>query len=240
MMNSYDSLRAPGAESGWQTWVDLTARMREDTLAPADWEHFYPKYRSLIIMYGRKQKLTRDQIRELIDLVYDTIRAKDKIRTYDRARGRFRDYLGGIISNCIRDIRRRAQTRKRNFIVSMEDPPEPPASASGSEEWRELWQKYLLSLALEKLKHQLSDKQFQMFQLCRLQGRSAAFVADFFQESTVNVYTVCSRGTRALRRLVEEFQEELSPEEIPDEVLLRTAYDGLKAFRSAEREDATC
>lgn len=90
------------------------------------------------------------------------------------------------------------------------------------------------------MKHQLSDKQFQMFQLCRLQGRSAAFVADFFQESTVNVYTVCSRGTRALRRLVEEFQEELSPEEIPDEVLLRTAYDGLKAFRSAEREDATC
>ena len=61
-----------------------------------------------------------------------------------------------------------------------------------------------------------------------------------FQESTVNVYTVCSRGTRALRRLVEECQEELSPEEIPDEVLLRTAYDGLKAFRSAEREDVTC
>ena len=85
-MNSYDSLHAPQAESGWKTWVDLTTRMRSDALSPADWEHFYPKYRSLIIMYGNKQKLSRDQIRELIDRVFDTLRAKDKISCYDPSR----------------------------------------------------------------------------------------------------------------------------------------------------------
>ena len=39
-MNSYDSLYAPKAESGWQTWIDLASRMRSDALSPADWEHF--------------------------------------------------------------------------------------------------------------------------------------------------------------------------------------------------------
>ena len=138
MMNSYDSLHAPQAESGWKTWVDLTTRMRSDALSPADWEHFYPKYRSLIIMYGNKQKLSRDQIRELIDRVYDTIRAKDKISCYDPSRGRFRDYLGGIIRNCIRDLRKKARAEKRNFIVNMEELPEHSAEAPGEDEWLEL------------------------------------------------------------------------------------------------------
>lgn len=235
-MNSYDSLYAPKAESGWQTWIDLTSRMRSDALSPADWEHFYPKYRSLIIMYGRKRKLSRDQIRELIDLVYDTIRTKDKISCYNPSRGRFRDYLGGIIKRCVREMQRKAQAQKRNFIVTMEELPESPSEHEEESEWLELWQKYLFSLALEELKQQVSGRHFQIFQLCKLQGRDASFVADFLQESTSNVYAVCSRCTKALRKLVMQLQEELSPDEVSDEMLLQHAYSGMKELRAIEQE----
>lgn len=240
MMNSYDSLHAPQAESGWKTWVDLTTRMRSDALSPADWEHFYPKYRSLIIMYGNKQKLSRDQIRELIDRVYDTLRAKDKISCYDPSRGRFRDYLGGIIRNCIRDLRKKARAEKRNFIVTMEELPEHSAEAPGEDEWLELWRNYLFSLALEELKRQVSPRHFQIFQLCKLQGRDASFVADFLQESTSNVYAVCSRCTKTLRKLVMQLQVELSPDEVSDETLLQHAYSSMKELRAMERETERC
>ena len=236
MMNSYDSLHAPQAESGWKTWVDLTTRMRRDALSPADWEHFYPKYRSLIIMYGNKQKLSRDQIRELIDQVYDTLRAKDKISCYDPSRGRFRDYLGGIIRNCIRDLRKKARAEKRNFIVNMEELPEHSADDSGEVEWQELWRNYLFSLALEELKRQVSPRHFQIFQLCKLQGRDANTVAAFVGENRANIYAVSSRCTKKLKELVGELQEELNPNCFDDSDLCRQCYESEKMLRDAKIE----
>ena len=133
-------------------------------------------------------------------------------------------------------MQRKAQAQKRNFIVTMEELPESPSEHEEESEWLELWQKYLFSLALEELKQQVSGRHFQIFQLCKLQGRDASFVADFLQESTSNVYAVCSRCTKALRKLVMQLQEELSPDEVSDEMLLQHAYSGMKELRAIEQE----
>mgnify|MGYP000062527155 FL=1 len=122
----------------------------------------------------------------------------------------------------------------------MEELPEHSAEAPGEDEWLELWRNYLFSLALEELKRQVSPRHFQIFQLCKLQGRDASFVADFLQESTSNVYAVCSRCTKTLRKLVMQLQVELSPDEVSDETLLQHAYSSMKELRAMERKTERC
>jgi DNA-directed RNA polymerase specialized sigma24 family protein len=189
----------------------------------------------MIIMYGRKADLSRDQIRELIDMVFDMVRTKKLVTGYDSTKGRFRDYLGGIIRNQIMMLRRRALAKKRNLVVATETLPEPAELYSEDGEWNYLWQKYLLSLALDELKSKVSAKHFQIFQLCQLQGKDADFVAKFFQESKSNIYAISSRCTKTLKDLVSELREDLPMDGISEEELLQRCYSSAKELRSTEK-----
>jgi DNA-directed RNA polymerase specialized sigma24 family protein len=72
--------------------------------------------------------------------------------------------------------------------------------------WDQEWQKNLMSAALEKVKRQVSARQFQMFDLYVLQNWAVAEVARVLRVSTPQVYLAKHRISRLLKKEVAKLE----------------------------------
>lgn len=165
------------------------------------WEQFYDTYRPLILFCG-KAHLNPAELDDLMQTVMLKVFQAGKHFSYDRTKGRFRDYLGRIIHNAIVDILRK---RPRGEIHG-----EPPECAwdSFEAEWQEEWRKHLLTQAMEILKGRVTEKTFQAFDLYAGQGMDPRRVADFLRVDVTHVYKAKMRCSLMLRDLLAELQQE--------------------------------
>ena len=75
--------------------------------------------------------------------------------------------------------------------------------------WDAEWERHLLSAALEAVKSQVSDKQFQLFDLYVLQEWPVGEVAATLRVSTAQVYLAKHRVGRLLKKEIQRLQREL-------------------------------
>jgi RNA polymerase sigma factor (sigma-70 family) len=75
-----------------------------------------------------------------------------------------------------------------------------PALSELESVWDDEWQQHVMRAALERVKTQVSAKQFQMFDLHTLQGLSVSDAARALGVSIASVYMAKSRVGRLLRR----------------------------------------
>ena len=77
-----------------------------------------------------------------------------------------------------------------------------PAGGALDAVWQEEWEGHLMAAALERVKRQVSPRQFQMFDLHVRQGLSVTETARTLQASVASVYMARHRVARALRKEV--------------------------------------
>ncbi len=99
--------------------------------------------------------------------------SKQKNFVYDRSKGRFRDYLGTMIHNCIVDIIRKRPTRE----VSMEEDMDWADDKNLHDLWEEEWRHHIMNQAVLLLRDQVEDRTFQAFDLYVINGTDASQVA---------------------------------------------------------------
>ena len=178
----------------------LEATCRGDEVS---WHEFYGTYRPLIVVRGRDYKLNGTEINELVQAVMLRFFNRSKTFLYDRSRGKFRDYLGVMISHCALNIIR--QRRKNEIGYNGFEIPEPE---DDRDRWRREWQLHILNRAMKQLKSRLEDSTFQAFELYAVQGEAAENVARFLRIPVGTVYVAKSRALSRLRRIVRELREE--------------------------------
>ena len=84
----------------------------------------------------------------------------------------------------------------------------PDVSDTGLEAiWDEEWQQHLFSAALMQVKQQVSDRQFQIFDLHVLQQWPVADVACALRVSAAKVYLAKHRVGRVLRKEVKRIED---------------------------------
>ena len=83
-----------------------------------------------------------------------------------------------------------------------------PASFDLDACWEEQWQKSLLDAATERVKNQVSPKQFQMFELYVLREWPVKKVAQTLGVSATQVYLAKHRVTRLLSRELRRLRRE--------------------------------
>ena len=87
----------------------------------------------------------------------------------------------------------------------------PDVSDTGLEAiWDEEWRQHLFSAALEQVKRQVSDRQFQIFDLHALQNWSVREVARTLRVSAAQVYLARHRISSLLKREVRKLEERAS------------------------------
>ena len=85
-----------------------------------------------------------------------------------------------------------------------------PAGVQLEAVWNEEWEKNLIAAALERIKLQVSPRQYQMFDLHVLQNLPVRDTARAMQVSVASVYMARHRISRLLKKEIEKLRKRIS------------------------------
>lgn len=176
----------------------------------ASWEEFFDQYWQLIWHVAQRAGLSGPDAE---DVVQDTVvEVVGSLEGFRRERpGSFRSWLCAITRTKIAGVyRKRDQLRRKLDAYESEVDIRFGDNQQNDLEqvWNEEWQRNLLRAALERVKRQVSPRQFQIFQCHVLQEWSVAEVCEHLDVSAGMVYVTKHRVNAALKREVQNLQEE--------------------------------
>lgn len=199
---------------GGSTRSSLMARLKnpEDQAA---WREFEAAYRDLMLLFCVRRGLQHFDAEDVIQRVLAGLVKSMPSFEYDRARGRFRDYLFRAVLHAISDWFRDPNRRHHRLdttlaaTLAIED-------GNGSDQdrtmWEEEWLAHHTRRAFATVRQSVDAKSLQVFERS-LQGASVAQLAVEFQMTEAAVRKIRQR-IRA--RMEEQVAEQIRQEDAAD------------------------
>ena len=190
------------------------------------WQEFFDTYWQLIYNVAVKAGLSDAEAKEVVQETVIAVARKIGAFKADPAQGSFSAWLMKLTRWRIADQwRKRRSGTGANLADAGMGRSEPRSDDTGStgplervpdpagialeSAWQEEWQKHLMSTALERVKRQVSPRQFQMFDLHVRQNLSVPETARTLQASVASVYMAKHRIARLVKK---EIQKLASPQ----------------------------
>jgi RNA polymerase sigma factor (sigma-70 family) len=187
------------------------------------WQDFFNTYSRLIYNVAVKAGLSDTEAQEVVQETVIAVARKIGEFKADPAHGSFGAWLMRLTRWRIAD-----QFRKRNKVGQasrlsgagetpalcsddtgstgpIERVPDP-ASLALDAVWQTEWEKHLMAAALERVKQQVSPRQFQIFDLHALQNQSVQETARTLQSSVASVYMAKHRVARLVKKEVKKLE----------------------------------
>ena len=172
----------------------------------AAWHDFIEFYRPLIILRGRDLKLTDQELEELQQDVCLSVHKHGATSRYDPSKGRFRDYLRKIITNCaIEILGHRPNGEDLAIIINL---PISEDKDTADEEWR----KFIYEKALEELRSCCEPATYMAFELYVQRELPVTEVASIMSMSEDQVYQAKSRSVKRLKEIVARLEKQAESE----------------------------
>ncbi len=193
---------ADGA-SGPVTRPTLLERIRDKHDNEA-WQTFVDIYGPLIYSHARRQGLQDADAAEVTQEVLLRVSRSIQQFEYDKARGRFRDWLGTVTHNRIRSLLlKNAGAVRAAGDTDATEALHAVASVEHDTEWTAEFNRHLLQAALLRCRPHFEEQVWRAFELVWLEDRPAAEVARSLGQKINWVYLAKSR---VLKRLEQEVQ----------------------------------
>jgi RNA polymerase sigma-70 factor (ECF subfamily) len=172
------------------------------------WQRFFDQYAPWIRALALRRGLRPADAEDVAQTILAEIAAKAPSFAYDRAKGRFRDWLAEAALYRIRDLQRQ-NTRRESREIPLPDAdataPNDAFAAMAEEEWLA----HVRRLALERLRSQVSRRQFELFHAAAVEGWPAAKVAQTYGVSRAAVYQAKHRLAPLFRNALRDVQASL-------------------------------
>ncbi len=161
------------------------------------WQVFFDTYWKLIYAVAIKAGLSDTEARDVVQETVVAVAKQMREAGYDRSRSSFKNWLCLITRRRIIDhFRKRSDPKRRPSPPADDDTRRTdtaarvpdPASLELDTVWEEEWQKNLLDAAIERVKHRVSPKQFQIFDLSILRELPVAGVKTILKVNAAQVY----------------------------------------------------
>lgn len=218
----------PPSGSSLETRPSLLHRLKHGD-DPESWQAFYRVYGGLIRFFAEKASLTPDEADEVVqetaigvarrlpDFVYDPKVCRFKTWLLNLVRWRIQDQLrkrrrnggmdGGLLGAPDEACTPRSDDSSGTAII--EHIPDPAVPEFGAE-WDAAWERNLLAQAMEGVREQIEERQFQVFDLNVSKGWSPAEVARTLGISVARVYLTKHRVSALLKKEVRRLEETTS------------------------------
>lgn len=187
------------------------------------WQEFFDTYWKLIYAVGMKAGLSDAEAHDVVQETVVAVAKQMREGGYDRTKGSFKNWLCVITKRRIVDhLRRRKPEEKLR-------PSLPPANTSTTTDtlhrvpdpasvefeavWSEEWRKNLVDVAIERLKEQISPKQYQIFDLYVLKNLPLNKVTHLLHVSAALVYVTKHRVNALVRREVRRLEKEFDKQD---------------------------
>lgn len=208
--------RAMAGEESIPTRRSLLERLKNWQDA-ASWQEFFDTYWKLIYGVARHAGLSEAEAQDVVqETVVSVARKMEGFRT-DPAYGSFKSWLMQITRRRIADQLRKRSAR-REWAGMEDDGTEgtpvleripDPAGAGLEEIWQKEWERNLVEVALEKVKRQVSSRQFMFFYQQAFKEWKPQKVAEKYGVSMAQVYMAKYRVGGVFKRELRKVQREL-------------------------------
>jgi RNA polymerase sigma-70 factor (ECF subfamily) len=212
----------PGHGTSLETRPSLLNRLKSGD-DPQSWQEFYRTYGGLIRFFAEKAGLTADEAEEVVQETAIGVARRLPEFTYDPKVCRFKTWLLNLTRWRIQDQLRKRQKAGRLSQASnaanqsiqpadetattatIERVPDPAVPEFGAE-WDAAWEKNLLGRAMERVRGQIPERQFQIFDLNVAKGWPAADVAQTLGISVARVYLTKHRVSDLVKKEVRRLE----------------------------------
>ena len=178
-----------------------------DTENEAAWARFFDLYAGLVFSIARSKGLNEEEADDIVQTVFVDLARMMPTFKYDRAKGKFRSYLIGLIHWRVKDKLRLVQREKEFKEAYMNDAVNlSPADKDFAE--RE-WQAAALEEALRRIKPEVRPEHYAAFVASALEGQDTETVMRLYNLSRDNLYQIRKRLTAKLQETVSEVLTEM-------------------------------
>jgi RNA polymerase sigma-70 factor (ECF subfamily) len=204
------------------TRSSLIGRLR-DWGDAGSWQDFFDTYWKLIYSVATRAGLSEAEARDVVQETVVCVAKQIRDGGYDRTRGTFKNWLCLITRRRIIDhLRKRTDpklrhvsmpgTTSRTDTLAQVADPAPIADAL----WEQEWRKNLLDAALERVRHQVTPKQFQIFDLSVLRQLPVSKVTQLLKVNAAQVYLARHRVGALVKKQVKRLEARAeNPREAP-------------------------
>lgn len=179
-----------------------------DTANEAAWQRLFDLYAGFVFSIARSKGLRSEDADDIVQVVFADLARNLPTFQYDRAKGKFRSYLTGLVHWRIMD---RLKSGKRDADLKAAFWEEAKAAASSADEdfaERE-WQAAAMEEALRRIRPDVRPEHYAAFVASAVEGQDAESVMRLYGLSRDNLYQIRKRLTMKLREAVAAVLDEM-------------------------------
>jgi len=199
--------------SNANTRMSLLERLH-DGADPVVWDDFFRRYWPYIFSIARQRGCTEHTAEEMVQEVMLAIFEKKAVFCHDPSRGRFRDWLGGVVRNKV-TLRRRSPAERCRAPGGGDVLPEIESSGEAPDAQLEAaFDRAMLAFLLDMVRSEVHPRTYQAFEAVTLGGCSGAEAARLTGLTQNAVYQARKNILRRLRELGAAFDRQGPPDEM--------------------------
>ena len=184
-----------------------------DTENEAAWARFFDLYAGFVFSIARSKGLKDEDADDVVQIVFADLARMMPTSKYDRAKGKFRSYLMGLVYWRVKDKLRLVQRNKELMAGYMTEVANlPPADLDFAE--RE-WQAAALEEALRRIKSDVRPEHYAAFVASAVEGQNTETVMHLYNLSRDNLYQIRKRLTAKLQETVSVVLAEMESLRLP-------------------------
>jgi len=174
------------------------------------WEQFFVRYRAYIVALLRNLGIGPDELDDVTQEVMLTL--WNRLETYDKSRGKFRNWLAGVVRFTAMNARSKMNTRKRMICSEPGTINDYLTDENSFMQAAEMeWKKFIMEAAMNTIRSKFSAKAIRVFEMS-LNDSPGEEIARELEISVDNVYTMKKRVKKGLIQEVYFLQEDLNHE----------------------------
>ena len=172
-----------------------------DTENEAAWQRLFDLYAGFVFSIARSKGLNDADADDIVQVVFTDLARNLPTFQYDRAKGKFRAYLSGLVNWRVMD---KLKVGKRDADLKASFWEEAKAASSfGDNGFAEReWQAAALEEALRRIKPDVNPEHYAAFVASAIEGQDTETVMRFYGISSDNLYQIRKRLTAKLRETV--------------------------------------
>jgi RNA polymerase sigma-70 factor (ECF subfamily) len=200
--------------SDTHTRTSLLERI-QDGADPMAWDDFFHRYWPFVFSIARQRGCTQHTAEEIVQEVMLAVFERKAVFCHDPSRGRFRDWLGGVVRNTVRARRRAPAQRCRAQGGSGNEFPEIETSGDAPDAmWKAAFEQAMLMFLLDMVRSEVHPRTYQAFEAFALGGCSGAEAARLTGLTRNAVYQARKNVLRRLRELGAVYGQQGPPDEM--------------------------
>lgn len=179
----------------------------------AAWQRLFDLYAGFVFSIARSKGLKNEDADDVVQIVFADLARNLPTFHYDRAKGRFRSYLIGLVHWRVMD---KLKAGKRDAELKAAFWEEAKAAASDDNGFAEReWRAAALEEALRRIKPEVRPEHYAAFVASAVEGQDTETVMRLYGLSRDNLYQIRKRLNEKLRETVTAVFAEMDAPDVP-------------------------